>query len=489
MTWGVIVGLGVVCLLAAGALLLVLLHFRRPLLWLELERRLAGSSLAASSGIRRLACGRRSIEAWLAVYRPALIDAVALPEPDPVIEGALHVRVGGKPSRADLHGTLTEHLADRTPLLLVGETATGISALAAALARDACRPDIPETGAVLPLWLTGPVGREQLADPAWLVREVGREIRRHLKFAVPVSDTLVASLLRRGRLLVIIDGVRGGAVEESHKLIRSRERRPLRRLLVATGPVESGLKEAPVLVQTLPLAERQLPDALAGMLSASGRPVRFGRNEMPKLARLARRAVPDPAGVPSGIAAAYAELAALARQQRRRATLPGPRSETDLLIQSAQHLFRDVTFTAGELTRDAAALAHACLDEGLMPVRMPVHTALAAMRGGDVRDRLRLLDRLGLIRMIHTGPGDLAVRFRDDATATAFAALHLATIARAKGEAWNTLRPRLLAVDTDDAAALRRALGHLGIAYERRTVRATPEAARAAEDELAVSAA
>lgn len=486
MTWGPLFGLGVAILLVAGALGLVFLHYRRPLLWVELDRRLA-EPLARMSGIQRLARSPRSVEAWLAMHRPALLDAVVLPAPEPAIEAALRLRVDGRSAEDDPRPALYRHLVSGGQVLLVGETATGTSVLAGMIVRTACRDDAATSGPVLPLWLTGPVSRDQLADTAWLVQEVGRELRRLLKFAVPVSDELVASLLDRRRLLLVVDGVREGALTEAYKLIRSRDRRPLRRQLIVAGLIASGLGESPHLVQTLPLDDRDLPDAMTGMVFGTGRPARFSRKEMAKLIRLLRRAVPDAMGVPPVIAWAYADLATMTRQARRRAALPDPRSETALLIQSVRQLFRDVGYTADDLTRDAAALAFASLDDDLAPVRMPVHTALAAMRGGDVRDRLRLLERLGVIRMLHTGPGDLAVRFRDDALATALAAQHVATLAKADDKRWSGVRERVVSGESDDAAALRRALGDLGVPLEGSGAR-TP-VARTVEDDLAVTAA
>jgi HEAT repeat protein len=447
-------GIGLYCcvLLVVWSLLLWL----RPLTLLQISERLEGlpriripvflGSIEAPVSdlllLRFFQHRPRVLDAWVARSRPAWQRHFN--QQQIVQERSVHVplplTLDGQPLSAPGPRELGQVFAHGPGCLLIrGEGGTGKTSLACRLAQ-AAMADSPKERLCDHAMLPALIDRDLLPADAGLVRSLtetlSSQVRNWADEERAISPDLLEALLRRRRLLVIVDRFSELSAPQGEMFRPTRTDFPIHALIVASRhdvPFD-GMPRS--VVEPQGIAGDELSSFLASYLSQRGKRQLFDDatffESCRQLAALAK-----PRRLTPLLARLYAELLIARQQGHGSANLP--QNLPDLMVAHVIEANRAVPPERRrgdlEVLRDAEILAWECVRHAHRPESVSLEIALAVLGDENPQERLGYVEHeLGLVRG-STG-ANRRVAFALGSLAEYLAALHLVCKHRSDLQAW-----------------------------------------------------
>jgi len=400
-------------------------------------------------------------------YRPRVLDAWVshhvgkvrenFARKRTVEERAVHIPVPvylDKESVSELTGRrLRDIFGTGTGRLLIwGEGGAGKTSIACRIARWATA-DAPEERPAPHRMLPVLIERELDFDVAAGRDAFSETVRGDLGTLVgaQVSDDLVAALLKRRRILVIVDHL-SEMTEKTRQRVRPDVPDFPAAALIVTSRLEERLGDVPKsLLEPLRVTGDYLFEFMGAYLRARGVRELFPDREFGPAGACISELVGERA-VTVLLVKLYLDRLITAKQKQGDVDQDMPSSIPSLMLQYLNDIGNavpeDIRRDARALHRDAKIVAWACLEERFRPVPARIETVelmLATIDPLEIRERLLYLERR--LRSIETvEPERDRVRFLLDPVAEYLAGLHMIEHHRADADRWRSFLDQVDAI-------------------------------------------
>ncbi|GAB4206178.1 MAG: hypothetical protein Fur006_63040 [Coleofasciculaceae cyanobacterium] len=327
-------------------------------------------------------------------------------------------------------------------LLIWGEGGAGKTSLACQIAKWAMSDDESERlceHQMLPVLIEEDLNVEA-ADKPPLMAAIRGQLQDLTNETDPISEDLLERLLRKQRILVIVDHL-SEMSEATRKAIRPELPDFCVNALVITSRTEETLgKVTKTTLKPLRIEGNRLSSFMEAYLTQRGKRDRFTDTEFfDACSRLSTMV--GTRNITVLLAKLYAEQLIAAKEGTTAGAgaqfvTPLPDNIPDLMLSYLNELNRDVngdkvddspngdSFASRTVQEDAKAIAWECLKDHYRPVPVKREVAIAALSGNNAEARLKYLEHR--LRLIHTiGPSLDQIRFTLDPLAEYIAALQL----------------------------------------------------------------
>jgi HEAT repeat protein len=387
----------------------------------------------------------RVLDAWVA--RHSLAAADNFQKQPTVSDRARHVAVPLKINGV-VAGASPEQLRPvmdrpRSWVVIHGEAGSGRTSLACQIARWVLRGDTAKRmgspGAIPVLIEHDMIGGEKNQQ---LVDAVEAKLRAQLGNPAGLSRPLLKQLLKKRRVLVIVDAVDHMNDKSRAEVRASIAQDTMNMVVVTSGEVED-LGAPAAHVQTLPVPADQLAMFLDDYLRQRGVRERFGDAEWPGLL-VGLSNLLQGGGGSAAVVKMYADLMIAAKLEAREQ--PAPRSLPELILahmkglkQSGEDMeWRD----PAAVLRDCKIAAWECTKVKFRPEtanRVELQTVLAggAMLRQVIDKRLKQLESQGVLQF--TGPDQTRVRYSVGLLCEHLAAAHVIDLLETNAARWQAL--------------------------------------------------
>lgn len=415
------------------------LNFKVPLLGMQISPRF----------LLFLKFRSRVLDAWVAAHIQSVqekfqakktIQARQVYIPSPVI---LDGRTVTQITSQDLRAKFNRHL------LIWGEGGAGKTSLASQIAQWAMADNQNERlcpHRMLPILIEENFDCEGESCKQSLLDIILGQLQDLTDEREPIARELLERLLRRQRILVIVDHLSEMSEQTQETIDPGKPDFPINALIVTSRQEEKLNGVHKTIIQPLRIEGNRLSSFMEAYLTQEGKRDLFTDSEFfDACSRLSRMV--GQKRVTAMLATLYAKQLITAKLEAAQ-DIPVliPNSIPDLMISYLNELNRDLTdskleedrFDDRQVHQDAKALAWACLQEMYLPTTIRRETAIATLaevRGEKAEDHLQYLEeRLRLIQTIGATKDHL--RFSLDPLAEYLAGLHLIDIYKEDESQW-----------------------------------------------------
>jgi hypothetical protein len=340
---------------------------------------------------------------------------------------------------------MTRLFANKTCLLVRAEGGAGKTSLAVQIALNAIADDIPPRFMpyrALPVMLEEDLPAPDKDGKSRLIEVVAGRLADLIGGAETISPDLLDRLLRRGRVLVIIDHLSEMSERTRDQINPAASDFPIRSLIV-TSRIKENLSGAVVAnLRPLRIQWSSVARFLQLYLAKEEKLDKISQGDFHRHCASLVELAGD-GEVTVLMAKLFAELVATAG--------PIPTTNPDLVMEYLNHL--NETRSAGDpdnltLQRASASAAYACLIKTFSPKPTLREEVLAAIGLPNADQLLDYLERLGIVQV--SGAGRL-VKFMLDPVAEYLAAIRIVEMKGADEVAWTALlaEPSLAIENTD----------------------------------------
>lgn len=342
-------------------------------------------------------------------------------------------------------------------LLICGEGGSGKTSLACEIVRWAMADDVDKRLAphkMLPILLEKELPLRSDKTPAPLMTAIKGQLEDLTNTSEPISDEWLAQLLKKRRLLVIVDHL-SEMSEATREQIHPDLPEFIINALIVTSRDENSISEVNrSVLQPIRIEGNHISAFMGAYLTQVGKRDLFTDAEFfaacSRLSDMVGRRNITPL-----LAKLYAEelIAAKVNAAKER-TVNLPTNIPDLMLSYLNELNRDVhenKLDDRTIQRDAEVAAWACLKENYVPTCAMKDEVVAELEGEDAEKRLNYLEHcLHLIQTV--SPEENQIRFALDPLAEYLAGLYLIHHLGADGQAWKELLINLRAIAPSNAA-------------------------------------
>ena len=414
------------------------LSFKVPILGMELSPRF----------LLFLKFRSRVLDAWVATHIQSVQEEFQKKE-------NVEARKVYIPSPATIDGrtvpqVTSQDLRDKLkkPLLIWGEGGVGKTSLSFQIAQWAMADKENERlyqHRMLPILIEEDLDCQGEACKQALIDAILGQLKILTNEEEPISEELLERLLRRRRILVIVDHLSEMGKQTQETIDPEQPDFPINALIVTSRQHETLGHVSKIVIKPLRIIGNRLSSFMEAYLMQEGKRDLFTDSEFfDACSRLSRMV---------GQKAITAMLATLYAKQLINAKVEAVQDISalvsdnipDLMITYLSQLNRDLTDTKSDqdqydnrtVHQDAKAIAWACVQESYYPAPIKRETAIAALadRGEQAEDHLMYLEeRLHLIQTI--GATEDHIRFSLDPLAEYLAGLHLIDIYKGDESQW-----------------------------------------------------
>jgi len=325
-------------------------------------------------------------------------------------------------------------------LLICGEGGTGKTSLACQIAKWAMSAEREARlchHLILPVLIEEELGSDSGTNKNPLITAIRGQLRSLLQLADPISEDLLLELLKRKRVLVIVDHM-SEMVETTRKYIRPGQAEFAANALIVTSRVEEKLDGVPkTIVRPLLVRGNRLASFMEAYLTSRGKRFQFDDDEFFAACRKLTSIV-GKRNITVLLAKLYADQIIAVKDGILESDLPN--NIPDLMFYYLNNInrIRGDTDPADQTVQSVAKIiAWECLKDRYRPVSAKRDVILGALSAeaepeqllGYLEKRLRLINTIGVERD--------QVRFSLDPLAEYLAGLHLVSIYGDDRQLWD----------------------------------------------------
>jgi hypothetical protein len=324
----------------------------------------------------------------------------------------------------------------RACLLIVGEGGSGKTSIACQIALWAIQ-ETPEhrlaPHLTIPILIEEELTPQLTATPHPLRETIRRQLQDLTGKAEPISDELLANLLKHRRILVILDHI--SEMSEATRQQIQQESLDINALVITSRLEEPLNRTTQCPIEPLRIAGNRLSSFMEAYLNQRGKRGLFTDKEFFN-ACIQLSDMVGTRDITVLLAKLYAEQLISAKEGYQSADLP--ENIPDLMLSYLNELNRDVTedkLADRTLHQDAKAIAWECLKERYRPASAHIKDAIAALPAPDADQRLHYLEsKLRLLQTVGVGKENL--RFALDPVAEYLAGLYLVDLYKTDSQQW-----------------------------------------------------
>jgi HEAT repeat protein len=335
------------------------------------------------------------------------------------------------------------------PLLIWGEGGVGKTSLACQVAEWAMAANPAERickHRMIPIFLEEDLGSEQNTNQEVLNNAILGQLKFLTQSESPISKELLENLLRRRRIMVIIDHL-SEMNDATRMMIHPEDPAfPVNALVVTSRQKEILGQVNKVTIKPLRIMGNRLSSFMEAFLTKQGKRELFTDSEFFDACSHLSRMVGQ-REITAMLATLYArQMIAAKVEAAQDIQTTGSENIPDLMLSYLNQLNKELDeskavenqFDDRTVHKDAMLLAWLCLKESFVPTVIQRESALVALRdirGDQAELHLRYLEeKLLLIQTV--GPSKVQLRFALDPLAEYLAALHLTTLYDGNEEQW-----------------------------------------------------
>jgi HEAT repeat protein len=324
----------------------------------------------------------------------------------------------------------------RACLLIVGEGGSGKTSIACQIALWAIQ-ETPEhrlaPHLTIPILIEEELTPQLTATPHPLRETIRRQLQDLTREGEPISDELLANLLKHRRILVILDHI--SEMSEATRQQIQQESLDINALVITSRLKEPLNRTTQCPIEPLRIAGNRLSSFMEAYLNQRGKRGLFTDKEFFN-ACIQLSDMVGTRDITVLLAKLYAEQLISAKEGYQSADLP--ENIPDLMLSYLNELNRDVTedkLADRTLHQDAKAIAWECLKERYRPASAHIKDAIAALPAPDADQRLHYLEsKLRLLQTVGVGKENL--RFALDPVAEYLAGLYLVDLYKTDSQKW-----------------------------------------------------
>ncbi len=324
----------------------------------------------------------------------------------------------------------------RACLLIVGEGGSGKTSIACQIALWAIQETPQHRLAphlTIPILIEEELTPRLTATPHPLRETIRRQLQDLTGKAEPISDELLANLLKHRRILVILDHI--SEMSEATRQQIQQESLDINALVITSRLEEPLNRTTQCRIQPLRIAGNRLSSFMEAYLNQRGKRGLFTDKEFFN-ACIQLSDMVGTRDITVLLAKLYSEQLISAKEGYQSADLP--ENIPDLMLSYLNELNRDVTedkLADRTLHQDAKAIAWECLKERYRPASVHIKDAIAALKIPDADQRLHYLEsKLRLLQTVGVGKENL--RFALDPVAEYLAGLYLVDLYKTDSQQW-----------------------------------------------------
>jgi HEAT repeat protein len=324
----------------------------------------------------------------------------------------------------------------RACLLIVGEGGSGKTSIACQIALWAIEETPQHRLAphlTIPILIEEELTPRLTATPHPLRETIRRQLQDLTREGEPISDELLANLLKHRRILVILDHI--SEMSEATRQQIQQESLDINALVITSRLEEPLNRTTQCRIQPLRIAGNRLSSFMEAYLNQRGKRGLFTDKEFFN-ACIQLSDMVGTRDITVLLAKLYAEQLISAKEGYQSADLP--ENIPDLMLSYLNELNRDVTedkLADRTLHQDAKAIAWECLKERYRPASAHIKDAIAALKIPDADQRLHYLEsKLRLLQIVGVGKENL--RFALDPVAEYLAGLYLVDLYKTDSQKW-----------------------------------------------------
>jgi HEAT repeat protein len=381
----------------------------------------------------------RLLDTWVESVAPTARERFKLKETvrDRSVHVALPVILDGTNApnlnASDLKATFARRIAC---LLIYGEGGSGKTSLACQIAQWAMAADREQrltSHVILPVIIEQELDFTVGKDSDILIEAIRRQLQALTDTSEPVTAPHLQALLRRQRILVIIDHLSEMSLETRAKVQPQAANFPVNALIVTSRSKESLGEVAKTVVEPLRVEGNRLSSFMEAYLRQRNARDLFDDTEFFEICK-SLSVIVGQRNITVLLAKIYAEQQISRKQGISQDKLP--ENIPDLMLTYVNHLNRSVgTDRLDEevLQHDAKIIAWKCLEKSYAPEPANYNEVVTLMGGDDAKQRLQYFEnRLNLVRRVEPS----AVRFSLDPLAEYLSGLYLVASYGRRANAW-----------------------------------------------------